>query len=99
MFTLDDGLILSLYPRSELAEGRRGRNQPHHGLWDQHRALCRKPLRGRSSSRSRSSCWSVRTRAGTRATPGIYSGYFADLDGHLWEIIYFPSDPPAGANP
>ena len=24
---------------------------------------------------------------------GIYSGYFRDLDGHLWEIIWNPNGP------
>ena len=34
--------------------------------------------------------------AGAAVTPprdrpwGIYSGYFRDLDGHLWEIIWNP---------
>jgi uncharacterized protein len=34
--------------------------------------------------------------AGATVTPahhrpwGIYSGYFRDLDGHLWEIIWQP---------
>jgi predicted lactoylglutathione lyase len=28
---------------------------------------------------------------------GIYSGYFRDPDGHLWEIIHNPNDAGAGA--
>jgi predicted lactoylglutathione lyase len=23
---------------------------------------------------------------------GGYSGYFADPDGHLWEVVWFPSE-------
>jgi uncharacterized protein len=30
------------------------------------------------------------TRAGLRADWGGYSGYFADPDGHLWEVAYNP---------
>jgi predicted lactoylglutathione lyase len=27
---------------------------------------------------------------------GIYSGYFSDPDGHLWEIVYFFATPSPG---
>jgi uncharacterized glyoxalase superfamily protein PhnB len=36
--------------------------------------------------------------AGAAVTPardrpwGIYSGYFRDLDGHLWEVIWHPTE-------
>jgi catechol 2,3-dioxygenase-like lactoylglutathione lyase family enzyme len=33
----------------------------------------------------------------TRAEWGGYSGYFADPDGHLWEIAYNPGFPAAAA--
>ena len=39
--------------------------------------------------------------AGASITPpherpwGIYSGYFRDLDGHLWEVIWNPGRTPA----
>jgi catechol 2,3-dioxygenase-like lactoylglutathione lyase family enzyme len=32
-------------------------------------------------------------KAGTRADWGGYSGYFADPDGHLWEVAYNPGWP------
>jgi len=42
--------------------------------------------------------------AGASVTPpherpwGIYSGYFRDLDGHLWEVIWNPGRTPAPGN-
>lgn len=90
MFTLDDGLILSLYPRTELAK-------------DAH--LEAGSLAGFGFSlghmvSSRAEVDALLERAGqagaTLTAPpherpwGIYSGYFRDLDGHLWEVIYFP---------
>jgi uncharacterized protein len=33
------------------------------------------------------------TKAATRAEWGGYSGYFADPDGHLWEVAYNPMFP------
>jgi uncharacterized protein len=69
VFHLDGGLMLSVYPRSELAKdaevddviaqakaaGAAVTDSPHDRPW------------------------------------GIYSGYFQDPDGHLWEIIWNPA--------
>jgi catechol 2,3-dioxygenase-like lactoylglutathione lyase family enzyme len=59
MFQLEGGLILALYPRTELlaqaeAAGATLTGEPHDRPW------------------------------------GIYSGYFRDPDGHLWEVIWNP---------
>jgi uncharacterized glyoxalase superfamily protein PhnB len=55
-------------------------------------------LRKISQARPRSiQCWPKAKAAGARILkPGAktfwggYSGYFADLDGHLWEIAFNP---------
>lgn len=90
MFQLDDGLILALYPRTELAKdagidvgpARTGEFSIGHGV------------------RSRADVDELLGRAqaagGTLTGPahdrpwGIYSGYFRDPDGHLWEIMWNP---------
>ena len=95
MFTLADGLVLALYPRSELARDAGQPPQP--------------PASGEFSLghlvESRQEVDSVLAAAeaagatltgGPRERPwGIYSGYFRDPDGHLWEIIW---NPPAAGN-
>jgi uncharacterized protein len=89
MFTLDDGLILSLYPRSELAKdagvdpSRTAGSGVSIGHFVDSRADVDRVL-------------GVAARAGARLLGrarerpwGIYSGYFCDPDDHLWEVIYF----------
>lgn len=87
-FELAGGVVLSLYPRKQLAK-------------DAHIAATRAKsgefsLGHFASSRADVHAWLKRAKAagGTiteepRERPwGIYSGYFKDLDGHLWEIIW-----------
>jgi catechol 2,3-dioxygenase-like lactoylglutathione lyase family enzyme len=88
MFTLSGGLILSLYPRSELtkdsgtaiASGGSAMSLGHtvDSRGDVDRVL------------------QLAVRAGGTALGepherpwGIYSGYFTDPDEHLWEVVYF----------
>jgi catechol 2,3-dioxygenase-like lactoylglutathione lyase family enzyme len=96
MFELEGGLILSLYPRSELAKdadipvsaSNSGDFSIGHlvGSKEEVDALLAKAqaagatLTGEPHERP----W------------GIYSGYFKDPDGHLWEVVWNPDDP-AGA--
>jgi uncharacterized protein len=96
MFQLDRGLILALYPRTELAK-------------DAHIALM--PATSGQFSighavASRAEVDSLLTeaqQAGATLTQeaqdrpwGIYSGYFRDPDGHLWEVMWNPQlDPSA----
>ena len=90
MFRLDRGLILALYPRSELAKDAKIRSGPaQSGEFSLGHLV-----------RSRADVDSLLARAqaaGATITDqphdrpwGIYSGYFRDPDGHLWEIIHNP---------
>jgi catechol 2,3-dioxygenase-like lactoylglutathione lyase family enzyme len=90
MFVLEDGLILSLYSRGDLAKDASiPMRQPSSGEFSIGQLV-----------RSRSEVDAVLAQAvaagGTlTANPhdrpwGIYSGYFRDPDGHLWEIIFNP---------
>ena len=91
MFRLDGGLTLALYPRSELAKDAE---------------IPRGPARSGEFSLgqvvgSRADVDALLDRAKAAGAPvtephdrpwGIYSGYFRDPDGHLWEVIHNPSD-------
>lgn len=92
MFTLDDGLVLSLYPRSDLAKDA---NLPLDAV------------RGSGVSIGQfvatreevDNVLELAARAGgevlapARERPwGQYSGYFRDLDGYLWEVMHFLPD-------
>ncbi len=94
IFKLDDGLVLSLYPRSELAKDAHIPPGP--------------PVSGEFSIghivRERAEVDALLEQAqaaGATVTDephdrpwGIYSGYFRDPDGHLWEIIWNPRAEP-----
>ena len=90
-FVLDGGLILSVYPRTELAKDAGLPVAP--------------PTSGEFSIGhavgSRAEVDEILTQAeaaGAAMTGpphdrpwGIYSGYFKDPDGHLWEILWNPA--------
>ena len=90
MFKLDGGLVLALYPRSELAKD--AKISPGHEKSGEF------SLGHFVSSRSEVDAVLARAEAaGATLTDqahdrpwGIYSGYFRDPDGHLWEIIWNP---------
>lgn len=88
MFTLEDGLVLSLYPRSELAKdaGVGPDSTSGSGVSIGHIVDSREEV---------DAILELALRAGGRVlgSPherpwGIYSGYFSDPDGHLWEVLY-----------
>lgn len=98
MFQLDGGLILALYPRSELAKDA---NLPL--------GTPRSSESGEFSIGhlvgSRAEVDAVLAQAAAAGATltdepherpwGIYSGYFRDPDGHLWEVIWNPQLNPA----
>jgi predicted lactoylglutathione lyase len=90
VFKFDSGLLLSLYPRSDLAKDAAipaGPARPGEfslGQLVQSRAevdevIAKAEAAGAAVTTPRDRPW------------GIYSGYFRDLDGHLWEIIWNPN--------
>lgn len=93
-FELSGGLILALYPRSELAKDSKISHAPASPLEFSIGYLT-------ESKDEVDSLLQQAQRAGATVTDpphdrpwGIYSGYFKDLDGHLWEIIWNPKMPP-----
>ena len=89
MFELDGGLLLSLYPRSELAKDAGIRA----GAARSGEFSLAQLVESREQVDRR---LAAAAAAGATVTPphdrpwGIYSGYFRDPDGHLWEVIHRP---------
>jgi uncharacterized protein len=92
MFRLNDGLILALYPRTELAKDAGvSFGPPSSGEFSLGHLV--------GSKDEVDALLAQAEAAGARSTGpahdrpwGIYSGYFRDLDGHLWEVIWNPPD-------
>lgn len=91
MFTLGGGVTLALYPRTELAKDAGIPYAPavsggfSVGQIVADRADVDRVL-GAAAAAGATILGSPHDRAW-----GIYSGYFQDLDGHLWEIIHNPA--------
>jgi uncharacterized protein len=90
-FELQGGLILALYPRVELAKDA----NLTAGTPDAVAFSIGYAVRNREEV---DALLTLAEAAGATITDkphdrpwGIYSGYFQDLDGHLWEIIWNPS--------
>jgi uncharacterized protein len=90
MFNLDGGLILALYPRSELAKDAEVPfDTPRTGGFSiGHIVSSRDEV---DALLSRAETAGATLTGPPRDRPwGIYSGYFSDPDGHLWEVIWNP---------
>ena len=97
MFKLDGGLLLNLYPRVDLAKDAAiPVGAPQSGEFSLAQLV-----------RSREEVDALLDKAaaaGATVTPahdrpwGIYSGYFRDPDGHLWEVISNPGAVPNRRN-
>ena len=90
VFRFESGLLLSLYPRIDLAKdaaipaGPARSGEFSLGQLVQSRAevdelIEKAEAAGAAVTTPRDRPW------------GIYSGYFRDVDGHLWEIIWNPN--------
>ena len=88
MFQLDDGLILALYPRTELAKDANvPLGAPKTGEFSIGHIVEHKEDVGRVLGRAEAAGATLTDRPHDRPWR-IYSGYFRDPDGHLWEIIW-----------
>jgi uncharacterized protein len=86
MFELEGGLLLNLYPRTDLArDAAIPVGPPQSGEFSLAQLV--------RSREEVNALLEKAASAGATVTPGrdrpwgIYSGYFRDPDGHLWEII------------
>lgn len=90
MFQLQGGLVLSLYPRSELAKDAKiPLGPPKPGEFSIGHAVASKEEVDATLARAEAAGATLTSQAHDRPW-GIYSGYFRDPDGHLWEIIWNP---------
>jgi uncharacterized protein len=90
LFELQRGLILSLYPRAELAKDAKepiGVSSPTEFSIGH---LVQNKEEVDSLMKRAESAGAIVTGKPHERPWGIYSGYFKDLDGHLWEIIWNP---------
>jgi catechol 2,3-dioxygenase-like lactoylglutathione lyase family enzyme len=90
MFELEDGLILALYPRTELAKDAGvPLGPPGSGEFSIGHTVASKSEVDALLAQAESAGATLTGEAHDRPW-GIYSGYFRDLDGHLWEIMCNP---------
>ncbi len=98
MFKLAGGLMLMLYPRSELAKDANiAPGSPQSGEFSIGHMVAGRADVDALLARAEEAGATLTDRPHDRPW-GIYSGYFRDLDGHLWEIICRPLKPAAESN-
>jgi len=91
LFQLEGGLVLGVFPRTELAKDAKVPPPPPvSGLFSIGHAV--------GSRQEVEALLEVAAAAGATVTVkaydrpfGVYSGYFQDPDGHLWEILWNPA--------
>ena len=91
MFHLAGGLILTVYPRSELAKDAGVPLRPSKtGEFTLGHAVASRDDVDALLARAGAAGGNVLDKPRDRPW-GIYSGYFQDPDGHLWEIMHNPA--------
>jgi hypothetical protein len=90
-FQLHGGLILSVYPRTELAKDAKVSLEPatSGGFSLGHAVATREEVD--SVLRDAEAAGAALTGPPHDRPWGIYSGYFQDPDGHLWEVLWNPA--------
>jgi catechol 2,3-dioxygenase-like lactoylglutathione lyase family enzyme len=90
LFELRNGLLLSLYPRTELAKDAKVPfGPPKSGEFSLGYAVASKAEVDAMLDQAQAAGATLTARPHDRPW-GIYSGYFRDPDGHLWEILWNP---------
>lgn len=90
MFELRNGLVLALYPRTELAKDARVPFGPAKtGEFSIGQIVGTRAEVDAVLARAEAAGATITDQPHERPW-GIYSGYFRDPDGHLWEIVWTP---------
>ncbi len=90
MFELRGGITLALYPRTELAKDAAVElESPRTGEFSIGHLVSSRAEVDELLSRAQAAGATLTDEAHDRPW-GIYSGYFRDPDGHLWEVIFSP---------
>ena len=91
MFQLQGGLILAVWPRTELAKDATIQPGPaNSGEFSIGHAVADKAAVDALLAQAEAAGASLTAPPHDRPW-GIYSGYFRDPDGHLWEILWNPA--------
>ena len=91
MFQLKGGLILTVYPRTELAKDAKvPYGAPKTGEFSVGHGVASKAEVDALLTQAEAAGATITDRAHDRPW-GIYSGYFQDPDGHLWEVLFNPN--------
>jgi uncharacterized protein len=91
MFQLHGGLILALYPRTELAKDAKvPLASPNAGKFSLGHAVASREAVDSLLTDARTAGATLTEEPHDRPW-GIYSGYFRDPDGHLWEVMWNPA--------
>lgn len=89
-FELEGGIMLALYPRKELAKDAALPESAPSAV-EFSLGYFAESEREVDELLARAAAAGGRVTEPPRRRPwGIYSGYFQDLDGHLWEVIWSP---------
>jgi catechol 2,3-dioxygenase-like lactoylglutathione lyase family enzyme len=90
LFELPSGLFLSLYPRTELAKDAKvPLGPPKTGEFSIGHATASRAEVDALLAQAQAAGATLTDSPHDRPW-GIYSGYFRDPDGHLWEVLYNP---------
>jgi catechol 2,3-dioxygenase-like lactoylglutathione lyase family enzyme len=87
-FEMQGGLLLALYPRRELAKDAALRDTPPSSVEFSLGYIAESQSEVDAVLARAVAAGGTLTEAPRRRPWGIYSGYFRDPDGHLWEIIW-----------
>ncbi len=91
MFQLERGLMLCVFPRSELAKDAKiPAATPGSGSFSIGHAVGSREEVDALLETAEDAGATVTVEAYDRAF-GVYSGYFQDPDGHLWEVLWNPA--------
>lgn len=90
MFELEDGLILALYGRADLEKDANATfDAPGRGEFSIGHLVASREAVDEVLAAAQGAGATLTEEPYDRAW-GIYSGYFRDPDGHLWEVIWNP---------
>ena len=90
LFELPSGLFLSLYPRTELAKDAKvPLGPPKTGEFSIGHAVAGRVEVDAMLTQAQAAGATLTDQPHDRPW-GIYSGYFRDPDGHLWEVLHNP---------
>ena len=90
MFELKNGMILALYPRTELAKDANVKLEPKSSTEMSVGQFVESKEEVDELLAQAKAAGATITDEPHERPWGIYSGYFRDPDGHLWEIIWSP---------